>query len=63
MDELFTKQCGLLRDDGANVRLMTDEEVSFWEHATNYEAIQDNWIDGDKEAAEVLKALRRLINN
>lgn len=63
MDESFAWQVKTLSEDGSTVRLMTDDEVSYWEHATNYEAVQDKWIDGDAQAAEVLKTLRRLINN
>ena len=63
MDESFAWQVKTLSEDGATVRLMTEDEVSYWERATNYEAVQDKWIDGDAKAAEVLKTLRRLINN
>ena len=63
MDASLVRQIEVLREDGANVRIMTDEEVDFWENATNYEAIQDKWTSGDEQAAGVLKALQGSLKN
>ena len=63
MNTSFTRQIETLRADGAEVRIMNDDEVSFWENSTNYEAIQDKWISDDVKAAEALKKLRELIKN
>ena len=61
MDEAYPIQLEVLRADGANVRLMTDEEVSFWEETTNYRAIQDKYISEHDNAADALEALRKRI--
>ena len=62
MDASLVRQIEVLREDGANVRIMTDEEVDFWENATDYRSVQDKWTAEDAQAAEVLETLRKLIN-
>lgn len=61
MDESFVRQVEILRADGAEVRILNNDEVSFWKRATDYESVQDKWIEGDEQAAKVLKELRRLL--
>ena len=63
MNTSFTRQIEILRADGAEVRIMNDDEVSFWENSTDYENVQDKWISDDVQAAEALKKLRELIGN
>ncbi|MBQ3402385.1 MAG: hypothetical protein IJG65_03280 [Synergistaceae bacterium] len=46
MSESFARQVETLRADGADVRLMTDDEVAYWERATDYRNVQAKWIGG-----------------
>lgn len=62
MDEHFTWQLETLKAEGANVRLLSDEEVSYWENITNYKAIQEKYIAEHENANNVLNELRRAIN-
>ncbi|MFD1382858.1 TRAP transporter substrate-binding protein DctP [Rhodanobacter aciditrophus] len=50
MDEEFDTMVSKLRAEGAEIRIMTDEEVDQWGRLTNYPAIQRRW------AQEQLKA-------
>ena len=42
MDASLVRQIEVLREDGANVRIMTDEEADFWENATDYAEFKTN---------------------
>ena len=63
MDEAFPRMLETLRADGAEVRLLNDEEVAYWEKATDYRSIQDNWVKGQNVSgiSEALDAIRRII--
>ena len=61
MESSLEWQIDTLRKAGASVRLLTDDEVSFWEQAAKYEAVQNKWVERDPEAQKVLNAMRRLI--
>lgn len=63
MEDSFAWQVETLRADGADVRLMTDDEVSFWERATDYRNVQGKWIDAQDVdgIGEVLEAIRRCV--
>ena len=61
MDERFTWQLETLRNDGATVRLLTDDEVAYWEEATNYKSIQAKWAE-ENNAVSVLEAIRKCMN-
>ena len=65
MDESLVRQIEVLRADGADVRMMMDEEVSFWEQSTDYRNVQERWISGQNidGADEALKAIRRSLTN
>ncbi|MBR1658604.1 MAG: carboxylesterase family protein [Synergistaceae bacterium] len=62
MDERFTWQLETLKADGADYRLLTDDEADFWEQTTGYEAIQDKYIAEHDNAENVIDGIRRLIN-
>ena len=63
MSESFNKQIETLKADGADVRLMTDDEVSYWESATNYHTVQEKWTKGQDidGIADVLEEIRRCL--
>lgn len=63
MDAALPEQIERLRQDGAEVRLLSDEEVSEWETITKYRDIQDKWLQekieaGLPEASAVLEEVR-----
>ena len=60
MDESFARQLEILKADGAEVRILTDDEVKFWEDTTNYKAVQEKYISEQAGAGEVLEAVRKL---
>ena len=62
MDERFTWQLETLKADGADIRLMGDDEVSFWENVTNYKSIQEKYIAEHNNAESVLAGIRRVMN-
>lgn len=60
------EQIERLQADGAEVRILSDKEVSEWERITKYKDIQDKWLQekigaGSIKMPEVLKEIRRLI--
>ena len=61
MDDAFTWQLETLRNDGATVRLLTDEEVAYWEEATDYRSIQAKWAE-ENNAVSVLESIRRAMH-
>ena len=66
MDAALPEQIERLQADGAEVRLLSDKEVSEWETITKYKDIQDKWIQekigaGFINAPEVLEKIRKLI--
>ena len=61
MDDAFTWQLETLRKDGATVRLLTDEEVAYWEEATDYRSIQAKWAE-ENNAVSVLDGIRRAMH-
>ena len=66
MNVAYVNQIKILRNDGANVRILSDEEVEFWKNITNYETVQEKWLkeqsaNGLKNAEEVLKKIRHYI--
>lgn len=63
MNEAYTRQLNVLRSDGADVRVMTDEEVSFWEETTNYREIQNKYVSEHDNAVSVIEAVRKRINH
>ena len=68
MNAAYPNQLEILRADGANVRILSDEEVKFWEQITDYENIQDKWVkeqaaNGLKSADVVLEAVRCYMKN
>lgn len=65
MDASFSHQLEILRADGANVRILNDDEINFWEQMTNYGAVQNKWVaDKNFEAVDsVLDTLRHCMKN
>ena len=68
MDESFLRQLETLRADNAEVRLLTDDEVKFWEQSSDYRAAQEKWTGeqaskGLVSAADVLNRIRRYMEN
>ena len=66
MNVAYVNQIKILRNDGANVRILSDEEVEFWKNITNYETVQEKWLkeqsaNGLKNAEEVLKKISHYI--
>ena len=61
MDESFAWQLETLRKDGAAVRLLTDEEVAYWEEAADYRSIQSKWAE-ENNALDVLDGIRRAMH-
>ena len=59
MTTSFLKQLETLREDNAVIRLLSDDEVNFWEHESQYEAVQDKWVNENISAKEVLNKIRR----
>lgn len=62
MDESFSRMLETLRADGASVRLLSDEEVSYWENETGYKTIQEKYIAGHNNVGSVLDGIRRVMN-
>ena len=62
MDESFSRMLETLRADGATVRLLSDEEVSYWENVTDYKTIQEKYVAEHDNAGSVLDGIRRAIN-
>ena len=62
MDESFSHMLETLRADGATVKLLTDEEVSYWENVTDYKTIQEKYVAEHDNAGSVLDGIRRAIN-
>ena len=60
MDEAFASMLETLKADGAQVRLLGDDEISYWENASGYRSAQESWINGQDidGIAEVLGAIR-----
>lgn len=50
MDEQFDAMVSKLRAEGAEIRMMTDEEVDQWGNLTNYPAIQRRWAQEQSKA-------------
>ena len=64
MNNSYCRQLEILRDSGANVRILTDQEIKFWEDTTNFEVIQDKWLSEQAvKSADVLNKIRRYIKN
>lgn len=68
MDAALPAQMETLRADGANVRLLSDEEVAAWEQMTRYRDIQAAWVKeqveaGLADAPAVLEAVRRKLED
>lgn len=66
MNAAFPEQIERLKSDGAEVRILSDKEVSEWELMTNYKKIQDKWLLENNEAGlknAVLDAARKYIIN
>ena len=68
MDAAFINQLEILKSDGADVRILSDKEVEFWENTTDYKAVQDKWINeqisnGLTSADYVLKAVRNYMES
>ncbi len=61
MDESFAHQVKVLRADGANVRMLGDDEVAFWENMTDYRSIQEKYVNEYENAREVLEKLRQMM--
>ena len=60
----YYRQIEILRDSGANVRILIDQEIKFWEDTTNYKAIQDKWISEQAaKSADILNKIRRYMKN
>ena len=64
MNNSYCRQLEILRDSGANVQILTDQEIKFWEDTTNFEVIQDKWLSEQAvKSADVLNKIRRYIKN
>ena len=64
MNNSYYRQIEILRDSGANVRILIDQEIKFWEDTTNYKAIQDKWISEQAaKSADILNKIRRYMKN
>lgn len=68
MDSALPEQIKTLQNDGADVRLLSDQEVTAWGNMTQYREIQDKWIqekakEGFSEAPEILEKVRKYIAN
>ena len=66
MNLALTEQIEILKADSANVRLLTNEEVSLWEQLTNYRNVQDKWVRekveaGFDDAPKILEAVRNFL--
>ena len=66
MDAALPTQIKVLRADDAEVRILSDKEVSEWEEITKYKDIQDKWLQekigaGIIKTPEVLEETRKLI--
>ncbi len=67
MDNALLEQIEILLSDGAEVRLLSDEEVSQWETLTNYKDIQEKWLQekidpGLINVPEILEEIRKYIH-
>ena len=59
MNEAFARQLDILRSDGAVIRIMSDDEISFWEKITDYRTVQDKYINN----TEVMNSVRTYMKN
>lgn len=67
MDASFPAQLETLKKDGANVRLLSDEELGAWERMTRYRDVQDAWVRqqvaaGLTEASALMDTIRAEIH-
>ncbi|MBR0234163.1 MAG: TRAP transporter substrate-binding protein DctP [Synergistaceae bacterium] len=68
MEAAYHEQLKILSSNGANVRILSDEEVKFWENTTDYRAIQNKWVqkqisEGLNSAATVLNKINDYMKN
>mgnify|MGYP002867187118 FL=1 len=66
MNAALHEQIERLQADGAEIRILSDKEVSEWERITKYKDIQGKWLQekigaGFIKTPEVLEETRRLI--
>ena len=64
MDEAFVRQLEILSGDNASVRILSNDEVDFWEKSSDYINVQDKWADelsakGVSASVKVLAEVRR----
>mgnify|MGYP002624444240 CR=1 FL=1 len=60
MNAAYYDQIKILESAGANVRILSDQEIKFWEDTTNYKAIQEKWLKEQalKSADIILNKIR-----
>ena len=63
MNAEYFNQLEILRADGADVRILSDEEIKFWENTTNYKAIQDKWVKEQEQTIISTEKVLILIRN
>lgn len=68
MDKSFDRQIAHIRASGATVRLLEKNEIEKWQTATNYQQVQDKWVQtqeqsGIKNMSEVLQKVRKMLDS
>lgn len=68
MDERFDSMIKRLKSEGAKVRIMTKDEVTYWSEKTKYQEIQRQWSQTQSatqinKPQEVIQQVTNLINN
>ena len=56
MKQSFSRQVEILQADGAEIRTLSDEEISFWEAATNYEEAQKKYYGENSPLPNAVKS-------
>lgn len=68
MDSSFNQQIADIKKAGANIRLLTAQEVDQWKVNTQYQAVQADWVKtqetkGNTQAAPVMQKVTVLMND
>ncbi|QLK63388.1 ABC transporter substrate-binding protein (plasmid) [Enterobacteriaceae bacterium Kacie_13] len=66
MDYSFNTQIQMLREDGANVRILQHSEIEHWQTVTRYQEIQANWVKkqealGIKDAGSSMQKVTEIL--
>ncbi len=63
-DSAFDEQIEALKNDGADVRFLTDKEILDWKQATRFDEIQARWIsEKDSQDRSIFEKILKKISS